>query len=63
MRRGAGHVRQFTIVGDGAAWIWNIASSMFPEATQIVDLYHAREHPTASPAPWSSCSATAKTNG
>jgi hypothetical protein len=44
IRRGAEHVRQFTIIGDGAAWIWNIASSMFPEATQIVDLYHAREH-------------------
>jgi hypothetical protein len=44
IRRGAGHVRQFTILGDGAAWIWNIASSKFPEATQIVDLFHAREH-------------------
>ena len=44
IRRGAGHVRQFTIIGDGAAWIWGIASSKFPEATQIVDLYHAREH-------------------
>jgi hypothetical protein len=44
IRRGAGHVRQFTILGDGAAWIWNIASAKFPEATQIVDLYHAREH-------------------
>ena len=43
-RRGANHVRQFTIIGDGAAWIWNIASSKFPEATQIVDLFHAREH-------------------
>jgi len=44
IRRGAHHVRQFTILGDGAAWIWNIASSKFPEATQIADLYHAREH-------------------
>jgi hypothetical protein len=44
IRRGAGHVRQLTILGDGAAWIWNIASSKFPEVTQIVDLFHAREH-------------------
>jgi hypothetical protein len=44
IRRGADHVRQLTILGDGAAWIWNIAGSKFPEATQIVDLYHAREH-------------------
>src|ERR1035441_2660751 len=44
IRRGAGHVLQLTILGDGAPWIWNIASSKFPEAAQIVDLYHAREH-------------------
>ena len=44
IRRGAHHVRQLTILGDGATWIWNIASSKFPQATQIVDLYHAREH-------------------
>ena len=43
-RRGAGHVRQFTILGDGATWIWNIASGKFPGATQIVDPFHAREH-------------------
>ena len=43
-RRGAGHVRQLTILGDGAHWIWNLAGQHFPEATQIVDLYHAREH-------------------
>ena len=44
IRRGADHVRQVTIIGDGAAWIWNIAAAKFPEATQIVDLFHAREH-------------------
>ena len=44
IRRGADHVRQFTVLGDGAAWIWNTAATKFPEATQIVDLYHAREH-------------------
>jgi hypothetical protein len=44
IRRGADHVRQFTVLGDGAAWIWNIATSKFPGATQIVDLFHAREH-------------------
>ena len=44
IRRGARHVRQLTILGDGAAWIWNIATAKFPEATQIVDLFHAREH-------------------
>ncbi len=43
-RRGAGHIRQLTILGDGAPWIWNLAACHFPEATQIVDLFHAREH-------------------
>jgi hypothetical protein len=43
-RRGAGHIRQLVALGDGAAWIWNLASQHFPEATQIVDLFHAREH-------------------
>ena len=44
IRRGADHVRQLTIIGDGAAWIWGIATAKFPEATQIVYLFHAREH-------------------
>jgi hypothetical protein len=44
IRRGADHVRQLTILGDGAAWIWGIAAAKFPEATQVVDLFHAREH-------------------
>jgi hypothetical protein len=43
-RRGAGHVRQLVIPGDGAPWIWNLATRHFPEATAVVDLYHAREH-------------------
>ncbi|TVZ06338.1 ISKra4 family transposase [Trebonia kvetii] len=44
IRRGADHVRQLTFIGDGAAWIWNLVTGTFPAATQIVDLYHAREH-------------------
>jgi hypothetical protein len=43
-RRGAGRIRQLTILGDGAPWIWNLAGQYFPEATQIVDIFHAREH-------------------
>jgi hypothetical protein len=43
-RRGAEHIRQLVVLGDGAVWIWNIADQLFPAATQIVDLYHAREH-------------------
>ena len=43
-RRGCEHIRQLVMLGDGAVWIWNIADELFPAATQIVDLYHAREH-------------------
>ena len=31
-------------MGDGAEWIWNLVALPFPEAMQIVDLYHARQH-------------------
>lgn len=31
-------------LGDGASWIWNLATMIAPEAIQIVDLYHAKEH-------------------
>lgn len=43
-RRGSDHIRQLVMLGDGAPWIWNLATTILPEATQIVDLYHAREH-------------------
>lgn len=31
------------IVGDGAKWIWNWADDNYPNATQILDFYHAKE--------------------
>jgi hypothetical protein len=43
-RRGATDVRHLVILGDGTPWIWNLAAQHFPEATQIVDLHHARRH-------------------
>ena len=43
-RRGSGQARQVIVLGDGAPWIWNLADLHFPGATQIVDLYHARQH-------------------
>jgi hypothetical protein len=33
-----------SIPADGAAWIWGIADRYFPQSTQIVDWYHARQH-------------------
>jgi hypothetical protein len=32
------------VLGDGAVWIWNITDDQFPDATQIVDRYHAKQH-------------------
>lgn len=42
-RRGWPRARRKVILGDGAAWIWNLAHEYFPGAIEIVDLYHARE--------------------
>ena len=43
-RRGWARADKKVVLGDGAEWIWNQADLHFPDATQIVDLYHAREH-------------------
>lgn len=43
-RRGIDSAGEVCVIGDGAPWIWNIAEEHFHGATQIVDLYHAREH-------------------
>jgi len=32
------------ILGDGAPWIWNFANEHFPDAVQIVDVFHAKGH-------------------
>ena len=32
------------VLGDGAPWIWSIAEDQFPEALQIVDRFHAKQH-------------------
>ena len=31
-------------LGDGAPWIWNLVEELFPEALQIVDRFHAKQH-------------------
>lgn len=47
VRRGVERAERTIVIGDGARWIWNLAEEHFPRATQIVDLYHAREHVAA----------------
>jgi len=43
-KRGWERAQTKVVIGDGAEWIWNIAPLHFPGATQIVDLFPARQH-------------------
>jgi hypothetical protein len=43
-KRGWSRAQKRVLMGDGSEWIWNQAQEHFSGATQIVDLYHAREH-------------------
>lgn len=43
-RRGFDRAHRRAVLGDGAPWIWNIAGEYFPEAIQIVDRFHVKEH-------------------
>ena len=42
-RRGLGRAFKVVFIGDGAAWIWELARVNFPAALLILDLYHALE--------------------
>jgi hypothetical protein len=42
-RRGLERAGLVAVLGDGAAWIWNLAAEHFPHAVQIVDWFHASE--------------------
>jgi len=41
---GLSRAQQVVVLGDGAVWIWKLVAEHFPDAVQIVDLYHAEEH-------------------
>jgi hypothetical protein len=43
LRRGLGLASRVAFLGDGAAWIWELARVNFPKAILILDLYHALE--------------------
>lgn len=42
-RRGFTEASRCVVLGDGSTWIWNTARELFPQATQILDRYHAKE--------------------
>ncbi len=43
-QRGLHRAERRVVIADGAAWIWNLSHIYFPDAIEIVDIYHAREH-------------------
>ena len=43
-RRGAGRAGKIVFLGDGAIWVWELQRVNFPNAIQILDLFHALEH-------------------
>lgn len=36
--------KERAVIGDGAAWIWNVAEDVCPDGRQIVDWFHAVQH-------------------
>lgn len=44
LRRGSAQARRIVLLGDGAVWIWELARNYFPEATCILDFWHASEY-------------------
>jgi hypothetical protein len=46
VKRGAELAEEITILGDGASWIWNRITPMFPKhkTTEVLDFYHASEY-------------------
>lgn len=39
---------RLSVLGDGAEWIWNLATAWFLAAVQLLDVYHALEHVAAA---------------
>ena len=35
---------EVVVIGDGAAWIWNLSDEYFPGAVEILDYMHAKSH-------------------
>jgi hypothetical protein len=44
LKRGYTSAQTTVFLGDGAEWIWNLATDRFKGAVQILDFYHAAEH-------------------
>jgi len=42
--RGLAVLREAAMLGDGAAWIWNLADEHLDRRVEVVDLWHAAQH-------------------
>jgi hypothetical protein len=61
-RRGFDRAQRRAVLGDGAPWIWNLATEHFPDALQIVDRFHAKQHLSdVAKAIWAAASEAGKT--
>jgi hypothetical protein len=47
LQRGLAEASTVIYLGDGAAWVWEIARTCFPRAVQILDYFHASQHVVA----------------
>ena len=44
LQRGMAQATQVLYIGDGAAWVWEMARTCFAQAAPILDYYHASQH-------------------
>lgn len=44
LRRGLEQAKEVFVVADGGLWIWNLQKERFPNATGVLDFYHASQH-------------------
>ena len=44
LQRGLRQAETVLVLGDGAVWIWKLATDKFKKARQRLDLYHVKEH-------------------
>lgn len=47
LQRGMAQASTVIYLGDGAAWVWEIARTCFPQAVPILDYFHASQHVVA----------------
>ncbi len=47
LQRGMAEANTVIYLGDGAAWVWEMARTCFPQAVPILDYFHASQHVVA----------------